>query len=204
MGEYIVAVTGASGAVYARGMLRTLRDLKQNVYLTITEPGCRVIREELSWDLPDPGNPDFQAEIKRHLDWPEMQPWLKYFDYRDIGAAIASGSVRTQGMIIIPCTVSTLSGIAVGTSGNLVERAADIMLKERRPLVIVPRETPLNQVHLKNMLELARMGVHIVPAAPAFYHHPESIDDLVDFMVGKVLDLLNIEHNLFKRWEGQE
>ncbi len=201
MATFIVAITGASGAIYAQNMLRALNKLNHNVFLTVTEPGLKVVREELSWELPALDDPAFGERVKTYLDWNEKSV-LKYFDYRDIGAPIASGSTRTDGMIIIPCTVSTVSGIAVGASRNLVERVADIMLKEHRPLVVVPRETPFNRVHLKNMLELSQMGVHIVPAAPAFYHKPQTIDDLVDFIVGKVLDLLNIEHNLFQRWQG--
>jgi len=195
----IVAVTGASGAIYARSMLKSLCKLGHNVHLTVTEPGYRVLREELSWELPALDDSSLVRALKDNLDWHGPSE-LKYSDYRDIGAPVASGSVRTDGMVVIPCSMSTLSAIAVGTSNNLVQRSADVMLKERRPLVVVPRETPFNQVHLRNMLTLARMGVHIVPAAPAFYHQPQTIDDLADFIVGKVLDLLNIEHNLFKRW----
>ena len=201
MAAYIVAVTGASGAIYSRNMLLALNNLGHDVFLTVTEPGFEVLRAELSWDLPGFGDPGFNETFKSYLCW-QAGSRLEYFDYRDVGARIASGSAKTDGMIVVPCTMSTLSGIAVGASRNLVERAADIMLKEHRPLILVPRETPFNQVHLKNMLELARMGVHIVPAAPAFYHKPQTIDDLANFVVGKVLDLLGIEHNLFQRWEG--
>lgn len=201
MAAYIVAVTGASGAIYSRNMLLALNNLGHDVFLTVTEPGFDVLRAELSWDLPGFGDPGFNETFKSYLCW-QAGSRLEYFDYRDVGARIASGSAKTDGMIVVPCTMSTLSGIAVGASRNLVERAADIMLKEHRPLILVPRETPFNQVHLKNMLELARMGVHIVPAAPAFYHKPQTIDDLANFVVGKVLDLLDIEHNLFQRWEG--
>jgi 4-hydroxy-3-polyprenylbenzoate decarboxylase len=197
----IVAVTGASGAIYAQNMLKALNELKQNVFLTITGPGLDVLRAELGWKLPGLHESGFSTAIEECLGW-KGQSEFKYFDYTDIGAEIASGSARVKGMIVIPCTVSTLSGIAVGASANLVERAADVMLKEHRPLVLVLRETPLNQIHLKNMLELARMGAHIVPAAPAFYHNPQSVEDMVDFIVGKVLDLLDIEHNLFQRWQG--
>ena len=201
MAAYIVAVTGASGAIYSRNMLLALNKLGHDVFLTVTEPGFEVLRAELSWDLPWFGGLGFNETFKSYLCW-QAGSRLEYFDYRDVGARIASGSAKTDGMIVVPCTMSTLSGIAVGASRNLVERAADIMLKEHRPLILVPRETPFNQVHLKNMLELARMGVHIVPAAPAFYHKPQTIDDLANFVVGKVLDLLGIEHNLFQRWEG--
>ncbi|MHB9094052.1 MAG: UbiX family flavin prenyltransferase [Eubacteriales bacterium] len=201
MAAFIVAVTGASGAIYARNMLLALLDLNHDILLTVTEPGLRVLREELLWDLPPLDDPDFARDVLACLNR-HGPAKIKYFNYRDIGACIASGSNKTDGMIVIPCTMSTLSGIAAGASGNLVERAADVMLKERRPLVVVPRETPFNAIHLKNMLDLARIGVHIVPAAPAFYQKPQTIDDLANFVVGKVFDLLNVEHNLFKRWEG--
>lgn len=201
MGTYVVAVTGASGSLYAKNMLQALHDQGHNIYLTVSEPGRRVIGEELGWELPTLDDCEFAHTVKSYLNW-QGTSQLKYFDYRDIGAQIASGSVKTDGMIIIPCTTSTVSGIAVGASKNLIERTADVMIKERRPLVIVPRETPFNQIHLNNMLVLAKMGVHIVPAAPAFYHKPKTIDDLVNFVIGKVLDLLNIEHNLFNRWTG--
>jgi len=201
LASYIVAVTGASGALYAKNMLQALHNLNHDVYLTITEPGRRVLKEELLWELPELDDPCLPALVKNCLGW-QGPADLKYFDYRDMGAQIASGSVRTDGMIVIPCTAATLSGIAVGASRNLVERAADVMLKERRPLIVVPRETPLNQIHLRNMLELSGLGVHIVPAAPGFYHKPETIEDLVNFIVGKVLDILHIQHDLYRRWQG--
>lgn len=201
MSAYIVAVTGASGSVYAKNMLQALNHLGQNVFLTMTEPGIRVIREELGWNLPDIDAPDFFQHIKANLDWQDQQSKIEYFDYRDIGAKIASGSARPKGMFIVPCSAGTMSGVAVGASGNLVERAADIMLKEGRPLVLVFRETPLNQIHLKNMLTLASAGAKILPASPGFYHNPQSIDDLVNFIVGKAFDLLDIEHELFTRWQ---
>lgn len=202
MSAYIVAVTGASGAIYAKNMLQALNKLKLDVYLTITDAGDQVIREELGWNLPDINQPSYLQSFKNFLNWNDNKSQITYFDYRDIGARIASGSARTKGMIIIPCTAGTLSGVAVGASQNLVERAADIMMKEARPLIMVFRETPINQIHLRNMLTLSSAGVHIVPAAPAFYHKPQTIDDLVNFVVGKVLDLLEIEHNLFTRWQG--
>lgn len=202
LSAYIVAVTGASGSIYAKNMLQALNKLGHDVYLTVTEAGVRVIREELGWNLPDINEPNYIQSLKNFLNWNDNISQITYFNYRDIGAKIASGSAKTRGMIIIPCTAGTLSGVAVGASANLVERAADIMMKESRPLVIVFRETPVNQIHLKNMLTLASAGVHIVPAAPAFYHNPQNIDDLANFIVGKVLDLLGIEHNLFTRWQG--
>lgn len=201
MGSYILAVTGASGALYACSTARSLIDLGHDIYITVTDPGRRVLREELSWDLPALRDPGFLPSLEKYLGR-EGTSRLTYFDCSDVGAPIASGSFRTDGMIVVPCSMSTLAGIAAGVSENLVERAADIMLKEHRPLILVPRETPFNQIHLRNMLELARMGVHIVPACPGFYHNPQTFDDLAHFMAGKVLDLLNIDHNLYQRWKG--
>jgi 4-hydroxy-3-polyprenylbenzoate decarboxylase len=120
-----------------------------------------------------------------------------------IGITGASGSYRTKGMVILPCSMGTLSGIAHGSSDNLLERTADVILKESRRLIIVPRETPLHAIHLENMLTLAKMGVRIIPAMPAFYNKPSSMEELIDFMVGKVLDSMDIEHSLYKRWGEQ-
>jgi 4-hydroxy-3-polyprenylbenzoate decarboxylase len=151
------------------------------------------LHEELGWDA------------TRRLETLEAQfgrysAGYRYYPIEDVGASIASGSFRTAGMAIVPCSMGTLSGIAQGASGNLLERAADVMLKEGRPLVLVPRETPLNAIHLEHMLRLARLGVRIVPAMPAFYHRPRTMEDLVDFVVGKILDAMGIDHELFKRW----
>ncbi|MDP3013937.1 MAG: UbiX family flavin prenyltransferase, partial [Candidatus Subteraquimicrobiales bacterium] len=128
---------------------------------------------------------------------------LEYIDCQNLNSSICSGSYKVEGMIICPCSMATLASIASGISSNLLERAADVTLKEARPLVVVPRETPLNQIHLKNMLKLSQAGALIVPAMPAFYHQPKNIEDLVSFVVGKVLDIFKIEHNLYKRWEGK-
>jgi len=195
----IVAITGASGAVYAKRMLEVLLGGGHRVYLTVSGPGRRVLAEEVGWEIPaEPANA--REQIREFLHAGNSD--LYYFDVNDVGALIASGSVKTDGMIIIPCSMSTVSAVANGTASNLIERAADVMLKEKRPLVLVPRETPLNAVHLKNMLELSRMGVHLVPAMPAFYHHPRTIDDLVNFLTGRVLDYFQIEHNLYQPWQG--
>lgn len=205
MDTYIVAITGASGSVYARRLLEVLLGSGHRINLIITEAGLQVVREELGWELTGLKAAEMAEHIGGYLYGAENaggSERLICYANNDIGAAIASGSVPCRGMIVLPCTMSTLSGIAHGAAGNLTERAADIMLKEHRPLLLVPRETPLNQIHLKNMLTLARMGAHIVPAMPAFYHRPESVADLVDFVVGRVLDLLGEEHNLYRRWEG--
>lgn len=118
----------------------------------------------------------------------------------DIGATIASGSFRMEGMVVVPCSMGSLSSIANGASNNLLTRAADVALKEGRQLLLVPRETPLHAIHLENMLKLARLGVRIIPAMPAFYYQPSSMDEMIDFMVGKVMDNMNLDHDLYRRW----
>lgn len=140
------------------------------------------------------------SRLEREMEW--IQERLQLLPIDEIGACIASGSFLTEGMAVVPCSMSTLSGIAHGRSSNLLERAADVILKEGRPLLVAPREMPLNTIHLENMLTLSRMGVAIMPPMPGFYHHPVTIEDLVNFVVGKMLDRLRIPHQLFKRWEG--
>lgn len=199
MSKIIVAITGASGSVYAWRLLQVLAEKGHTVYLTVTDPGRRVLAEEMGITVPR----ETEAAQSWLMDSFFQSKW-RYYDYRNIGAAIASGSNRTDAMVVLPCSMATVAGIAHGLSSNLVERAADIMLKEHRPLILVPRETPLNAIHLRNMLTLAEMGVHLVPAMPAFYHRPQQIRDLVDFLVGRILDLLGIEHQLFARWQEND
>ena len=200
MGRYIVAITGASGAVYGRRLTEVLADQGHFLYLLITDPAKQVIAAELGWDL-SANEADQQAALAAYLG-PERAKHITYLDYHDLTAAVASGSVKTEGMVVAPCSMATVAGIAHGMARNLVERAADVMLKEKRPLVLVPRETPLNQVHLQNLLSLAQMGVTILPAMPAFYHHPQEIAGLVDFVVGRVMEQLGLTHRLYQAWGG--
>jgi 4-hydroxy-3-polyprenylbenzoate decarboxylase len=180
----IVAITGANGVVYGKRLLEVLKG-KNEVHLIISRASEKLIEYEL--------------EItKKKLE--ELANFV--YDEDDFSSPLASGSFVTDAMIIIPCSMKTLAGIAHGYSENLILRAADVTLKERRRLILVPRETPLSSIHLRNMLELSMQGVVIIPAMPAFYHRPKTIDDLVDFIVGKVLDSLGIYHELFKRWDG--
>jgi 4-hydroxy-3-polyprenylbenzoate decarboxylase len=179
----IVAITGASGVIYGKRLLEVLREKNVETHLVISKAAERVIEHEL--------------EMTKE----NMEKLANYaHDVDDWSAPIVSGSFKTNGMVIIPCSMKTLAGIAHGYSDNLVLRAADVTLKEKRRLILVPRETPLNVVHLRNMLALAEQGVVIVPAMPAYYHKPKDINDLVDFVIGKVLDLLGMEHKLYKRW----
>ncbi|NOU97556.1 UbiX family flavin prenyltransferase [Paenibacillus sp. LMG 31456] len=191
---WVIGITGASGAAYGVRLCRYLLSQGMHIHLLITDAGWRVLKEELGWD------------VTKRKDTLEAQLGgygtgaYQYHSIQDIGASTASGSFRTHGMVIIPCSMGTLSGIANGASDNLLERTADVMLKEGRPLIIVPRETPLHAIHLENMLKLSRMGVRIIPAMPAFYQGPQTLDDMIDFMVGKVLDNMDVEHELYKRW----
>lgn len=189
----VVGITGASGSIYGIKLVETLLQMEYLVHLVISNAGWRVIKEELGWNTSD------REELLRDK-LGSFPGTFVYHPIADIGASIASGSFLTKGMIIMPCSMGTLSSIASGASDNLMARAADVMLKEGRPLVLVPRETPLHAIHLENMLKLARLGVRIIPAMPAFYFGPKNIDDLVSFLVGKVLDNLEIEHALFTRW----
>lgn len=183
----IVAVTGASGVIYAKRLLEVLKAKNIETHLTISKAAEKVIAYELEMS-----KEDFE-KLSTHA-----------YSVDDLGVPILSGSFKTDGMIIIPCSMKTLAGISHGYSANVVLRAADVALKEKRKLVLVVRETPLNIIHLRNMLDLAKQGVIILPAMPAYYHKPKTVDALADYVVGKVLDILEIKHDLFKRWTGTE
>lgn len=193
-----IGVTGASGAIYAQRLLQWLEvsPAVERIDLVITQAGVRVVGEELGINVAgtDP-------RVARELIGRESSKVVIH-SANDIGASIASGSYLSDAMVILPCSMGTLGAIAGGVTRDLVHRAADVVLKERRLLIIVPRETPLNEIHLENMLRLARMGVRIVPAMPSFYHFPKSIDDLIDHFCHRLLDHLGIEHEQLTRWEG--
>jgi len=191
-----VALTGASGSVYGLRLVEQLCLSGIAVTFTASDSGTQVCREETGLDLS--GDPARAAErLYAHL---EVQSGLEMVHPDDLFCTAASGSAAPDAMIVAPCSMGTLARIACGISGNLIERAADVMLKEHRPLLLVPRETPLSTIHLENMLRLARAGVQMVPAMPAFYHRPDSVIDMVDFVVGKVLDQLGVGHELYRRW----
>ena len=188
----VVAITGASGAPYAVRLLEQLLAADRAVWLIVTSHGLRLLRTEMDIDSIDALRTRMGA-----ADWKRL---VTVYDDADRGAAPASGSARNAGMVICPCSMGTLSAISVGASRSLVERAADVMLKERRTLILVPRETPLSAIHLSNMLRLTRAGAVVLPAAPGFYNRPQSIDELVDFVVARVLDQIGVDHSLVKRW----
>ena len=199
MGTYTVAITGASGSIYGVRLLEYLLRKGHTVYLVITKEGGFIAKDEVGYDWRG-SKEAVQKKIKKDLKIERAR--LHYFSEDELSAPISSGSVMVDAIVVIPCSMKTLSGIAHGYANNLVERAADVMIKEARPLILVPRETPLNTIHLRNMLILSEMGVKIIPAMPAFYGHPKRIEELADFLVGKVLDSLGIENNLFRRWKG--
>lgn len=179
----VVGITGSSGIVYGIRMLEVLKRLKVDVHLIMTEWAKKCLALETDFDL----------KYAKSLA-------STYSEDSNLAASVSSGTHKTDGMIIIPCSMKTLSSIANGYEESLVARAAGVTMKESRKLVIVPRETPLTSIHLENMLKLARIGIVILPAMPGFYNKPKSIDDMVNHVVGKCLDQFGIEHNLFKRW----
>ena len=182
----VVAITGASGAVYGKRLLEVLQNRKIEAHLIVSRAAEKVIEHELEISKED---------VERLA--------VHSYDINDLNAPMVSGSYKTDAMIIIPCSMKTLAGIAHGYSDNLILRTADVMMKEKRTLILVPRETPMNIIHLRNMLNLAKQGVTIVPAMPAYYHKPTNISHLIDYVVGKVLDCLEIDHELFQRWLGK-
>jgi 4-hydroxy-3-polyprenylbenzoate decarboxylase len=188
----VMAITGASGAPYAVRLLEQLLLANQSVQLIVSSHGLRLLRTETEIDTIDALRLAAGAER-----WDSL---VTLFDDDDRGAAPASGSARNRGMVICPCSMGTVSAISQGTSRSLVERAADVALKERRKLVLVPRETPYSAIHLENMLRLTRAGAVVLPASPGFYHRPASIAELVDFVVARVLDQLDVAHSLGQRW----
>lgn len=193
----VLAITGASGVSYGLRLAKELLRGGSRLSVLISKTGFEVLRHEtgLAWV----GN---EAEVLRCLAayFNDSTGYLEYYAEDNFFAPVASGSSVPDAMVICPCTMGTLSRVACGNSGNLLERCADVVLKERRTLVVVPRETPLSEIHLENMLKLSRMGARIVPAMPAFYQKPGSVDDMVDFVAGKALDALGIEHDLYRRW----
>jgi len=193
--ELVVAITGASGAAYARRLVDVLAGKIQRIHLIVSEHGAQVAAAELGVAL---DADDFL--LQEFLGRAPANVTLHH--HADLAAPVASGTCPAEAMVIVPCSMRSLGCIAAGCGTNLVHRAADVMLKEGRPLILVPRETPLSAIHLENMLKLARAGACIMPACPAFYQHPQSVGDVVDFVVGKILVRLGVEQDLLKPWSG--
>jgi len=191
----VVGITGASGAPYAVRLLEQLVAAHRPVSLIVSKFGMRLLDTEVGIGSID--------ALRTAVGKDAWDSCIETYGNDDRGAPPASGSALTSGMIVCPCSMGTLSAISVGASRSLIERAADVTLKERRKLVLVPRETPLSAIHLGNMLRLTRAGAVIMPAAPGFYHRPKQVSDLVDFVVARMLDQLGVEQKLVKRWEGE-
>jgi len=185
--RYIVGITGASGSIYAVRLVEELLKYGHEVHLVVSPNGQNVMQYETDQTI----GQDVAAAS------PDT---LKIHAHDDLFAPISSGSFHTDGMVVLPCSMTTLGEIAAGSSRNLLGRAADVCIKERRKLVLVPREMPLSTIHLKNMLSLSEMGVMIIPASPGFYHRPQTIEDIVNFIVSRVLDSLGIENSLYSKW----
>lgn len=198
MNVYTVAITGASGSVYGLRLVEQLLAGGHAVTLVATEAGSQVMAYETGFQLPAE---DAAPALLRFLEMPSNAA-LRVVSPNDLFDAIASGSRKVDAMIVAPCSMGFIGSLAAGLGSDLAERAADVMLKERRPLVLMPRETPLSLIHLRNLTSLAEAGAIIAPAMPAFYHRPETLDDQVNFVVGKVMDLVGIEHDLYKRWRS--
>jgi 4-hydroxy-3-polyprenylbenzoate decarboxylase len=197
--RWVVGITGASGSIYGIRLINQLLEHGYVVHLVVTEAGWRVLKEELGWETTKR-----KEALARCFGQSLLDRQLIFHPNADIGASIASGSYRVRGMVIAPCSMGTLASIAGGISDDLMTRAADVMMKENRPLLLVPRETPLHAIHLENMLKLSRLGVRMIPAMPAFYYKPQSMDEMVDFLVGKVMDNMGIEHHLYRRWGDEQ
>jgi 4-hydroxy-3-polyprenylbenzoate decarboxylase len=188
----VMAITGASGAPDAVRLLQVLAGAQRPVWLIVSSHGWRLLQTES-------GIADLAA-LRTHVGAAAFDASVRVFDDNDRGATPASGSAKVQGMVIVPCSMGTMAAIAAGTSRSLVERAADVTLKERRPLLVVPRETPFSRIHLENMLRITDAGAVVLPAAPGFYHQPERIDQLVDFIVQRMLDQLQVDVDIAPRW----
>ena len=192
----VMAFTGASGAPYGVRLLRALVDAERRVSLIVSSHGLRLLQTETTLQSVD--------GLRDQVGDTAWDRWVTLYDDSDRGAGPASGSHRASAMVICPCSMGSLAAIAAGTSRSLVERAADVSLKERRPLILVTRETPLSAIHLENMLRLTHAGAVVMPASPGFYNRPTQVAELVDFVVARVLDHLGIENGLAPRWgEGQ-
>lgn len=208
MKKHILAITGASGSIFGIRLLEELLKVSE-VHLVISSNTFSIIKDETGIDWTEDkkkargkgqGAKGRKIEniIRKHFKTER----LFFYEDKQMESPVASGSFKTDGMLVVPCSMKTLSGIANGYANNLIERAADVVIKEGRQLLLSPREMPFSAIHLENMLKLARLGVKIAPPVPAFYHKPKNLNDMVNFIVGKILDTFSIEHALFKRWGG--
>lgn len=196
----VVGITGASGAIYGLRLIEELLHAGYRVAVLLTDAGRQVVAFETGLQLPL-DHDACRVALRDHFSAAQN---LEYYPINDFFAGVASGSSAPDAVVICPCSMGTVGRIAGGLSGNLLERVADVALKENRPLVLVPRESPFNQIHLENLLRLSKAGARILPAMPGFYHKPQSLAELVDFVVGKTLDSLGVDHQLFTRWSARK
>jgi 4-hydroxy-3-polyprenylbenzoate decarboxylase len=197
MKSYIVTISGASGSIYGIRILEELLKHSENIHLCISDQAFSIIKTEtgINWSGKTPSS--IEKKIQKHYSSEKIH----FHSNNNLSAPIASGSFLAGAMFVVPCSMKTLSGIANGYATNLIERAADVTLKERRKLILSPREMPFSAIHLENMLKLSGMGTTIAPPVPAFYQKPKNINDIVDFVVGKILDSAGFSHALFERWK---
>ena len=193
MSRYVVGITGASGSIYGVRLVEELLKKGHEVYFVITENGRKVLEYELEIN--------FEAWIK---ECEERWKRITFCPNDDLFSEIASGSFRTDGMIIAPCSMGTLAKLSSGIADNLLVRAADVTIKVKRPLILVPRETPLSPIHLRNMLFLSELNVTILPPMPAFYHRPKTLEEIIEMSIGKILSMLNIQSDSYRSWRGRE
>ena len=200
--ELTVAITGASGTIYAYRVLQLLAEsgMVETVNLIMSGTAATVAQVEMGVNLKDPT----PARLNEWLGLPEDSKLIRYWRLDNLAAKPSSGSNKQAGMIVVPCSMGTLGAIASGAGTNLIHRAADVCLKEGRKLLLVPRETPYNAIHLENMLRLAHAGARILPASPGFYHRPKNIEELVDHLCYRILDQFDIPHSSRTRWTGEE
>ncbi|WCL50588.1 UbiX family flavin prenyltransferase [Leptospira sp. GIMC2001] len=196
--KFVIALAGSSGSIYAARFIRAMAQVPGESYLIVSPPAIRVFREEFSTNVSNPQDVlDFSLN---HWNQVSLKHKFHVRPHGDIGADIASGSNHWKGMVVVPSSMKTIAAVRAGLAENLIERCADVSLKERRRLIFVPRETPYNRIHLQNMLALDEAGAIILPASPGFYQNPQSIEDLGDFIAGRIFNLLGVEHNLFPKW----
>lgn len=195
--KILIAMTGASGILYAESLIEALLPLSERIYLVFSDTAKKVALFELDKTHPD------RFSLRRALAGKlteDEKKTIKQFDGQDFFAPTASGTSVPDAMVVLPCSMGTLARIACGISSSLIERSADVVLKQKKKLIICPRETPLNQIHLKNLLTLSKLGAHIVPTMPGFYHKPKTVEDIVNFMTGRLMETLDLPHKLYEPW----
>jgi 4-hydroxy-3-polyprenylbenzoate decarboxylase len=202
MKTIILGISGGSGAPYALRLLEVLLQAGNDVKAIVSTAGEKVLELECGVKL-EGGIIEKQEQLRGALKLDAAEVGLELYDHKDVTAPISSGSFRADAMVIAPCSMGTLGRIAGGISSDLISRAADVSLKERRKLILMPRETPLSEIHIRNMLTATRAGAIVLPAMPGFYHNPQTIDDLINMVVSRILDHLGVENRLFERWKGE-